>query len=306
MTKHSKWMRSCAAAFFLLGAVSCGSSNDGEAQPGASTAGQSSVPAGTGGIPAGTAGRTSSGASASTAAGAGASSASAGSAASTAGRGASAAGGGAGSAANAGSGTVAGTSAAGSAGTAAGVAGSGAGSSAAAGGGAAGSSGVTGGPLKYTSAFTMGMIIPPKNKCPMVSAIVGGGTGDNKSPALSWSGGPADAKSYAIVLFDTRYNMLHWVLWDIPATVHELPEGLASGYELSMPMGAHQVSNMGMDKHAYYGPCSSGSSAGTYEYRLYALKEAKLQLTESSTGREAQMAVEAAKLDSVVWSGKPE
>lgn len=159
----------------------------------------------------------------------------------------------------------------------------------------------------YTGMFTMGMTIPPKNKCPMPA---GGGTGENKSPALSWKGGPADTKSFAIVLFDTRWMMLHWVMWDIPATVTELPEGLASGYELMTPMGAHQAASATMSPgnvHQYYGPCSSaGPVAGTYEYRLYALKEAKLALTEMSTAAQAQMAIEAAKLEMAVWSGKPE
>ena len=160
-----------------------------------------------------------------------------------------------------------------------------------------------GGPLKYTGQFTMGMTIPPANKCPM--SVIGGGTGDNKSPALSWTGGPASTKSFAIVLFDTRYNMLHWVLWDIPANVNELAEALPSGYALMTPAGAHQAANMGRDPHAYYGPCSSGSAAGTYEYRLYALNTDKLMLTESSTALQAQRAIEDAKLEMVVWSGKP-
>jgi len=51
----------------------------------------------------------------------------------------------------------------------------------------------------------------------------------------------------ALKMFDTKFSMLHWVIWDIPATVHELPEGLTSGYELTNPMGAHQVANMGTD-----------------------------------------------------------
>jgi Raf kinase inhibitor-like YbhB/YbcL family protein len=161
-----------------------------------------------------------------------------------------------------------------------------------------------GGPLMYTGEFTKGMTIPAKNKCPMP---LGGGMGDNKSPALSWKGGPAETKSFALVLYDTGYNMLHWVLWDIPPTVFELPEGLPSGYELMNPMGAHQVASMGGSAyaHAYYGPCSGGGLASTYEYRLYALNAAKLALTESSTGAEAQMAVEAAKIDMTAWSGKP-
>jgi phosphatidylethanolamine-binding protein (PEBP) family uncharacterized protein len=57
--------------------------------------------------------------------------------------------------------------------------------------------------------------------------------------------------------------------------------------------------------HEYYGPCSSGGLAGTYEYRLYALKTDKLSLTESSSAAEAQMAIEAAMTEKVVWSVTP-
>jgi Raf kinase inhibitor-like YbhB/YbcL family protein len=159
-----------------------------------------------------------------------------------------------------------------------------------------------GGPLMYTGPFTMGMTIGSKYTCPM--AAIGTGMGENKSPPLAWKGGPADTKSFAVVLYDTRYNALHWVIWDIPPTVNELPEGLPAGYELTNPAGAHQQSDMG-PKHAYYGPCSAGAFAGTYEYRLYALNTAKLALTESSTGPDAQKAVEAAKLGMAAWSGSP-
>jgi Raf kinase inhibitor-like YbhB/YbcL family protein len=160
-----------------------------------------------------------------------------------------------------------------------------------------------GGTLMYTGPFTMGMTIPPKNKCPM--PVIGGGMGENKSPPLAWKGGPAETKSFAIVLYDTQYSMLHWVLWDIPVTVNELAEGLPAGYELTAPMGAHQAGNLAADKHSYYGPCSGGSLAGTYEYRLYALKVDKLGLMESSTAAQAQMAIESMMLAKAVWTGKP-
>lgn len=161
--------------------------------------------------------------------------------------------------------------------------------------------GMLGGALMYTGPFTMGMSIAQKHKCPSM--------GDNKSPPLAWKGGSTETKSFAVVLFDTQYNMLHWVLWDIPPTVFELPEGLPTGYELTTPMGAHQANAMSStEKHGYYGPCSGGGGiipAGTYEYRLYSLNTAKLALTESSTPVQAQMAVEAAKIDMTAWAGKP-
>jgi phosphatidylethanolamine-binding protein (PEBP) family uncharacterized protein len=221
----------------------------------------------------------------------------------TAGTGTVTAGTGAAGTAAAGTGAAGMAATAGSSGAAAGSGGAAAGTGAMAGAGGAASGGTLGSALAYTGPFTMGMTIPTANRCPMP---LGGGTGDNKSPALAWKGGPAATKSYALVLFDTMYNMLHWTLYDIPVTVNMLPEGLASGFALTTPAGAHQTTgNMGMDRHAYYGPCSSGALAGTYEYRLYALSVDKLTLTEMSTGAQAQAAIEAAKLEMVVWSAKP-
>ena len=184
-----------------------------------------------------------------------------------------------------------------------------AGSGGEAGGGAAGGAapgGTLGGPLKYTGPFTMGMQIPLANMCSNTGPLFGSVMGGNKSPALAWSGGPADTKSFAVVLFDTTFMMLHWALWDIPATVNMLPEGLPAGFDLPSPMGAHQAATMGgQADNMYWGPCSAGSGAGTYEYRLYALKVDTLGLMESSTAMQAQTAIEGMMLEKVIWSGKP-
>ena len=157
------------------------------------------------------------------------------------------------------------------------------------------------GPLMYTGEFTAteGATIVSKHKCSRL--------GDNVSPLLEWSGGPAETKSYALVLFDTQYNLLHWVVWDIPASATSLPEGIQPGYDLAEPAGAHQAAAMGSEPHAYAGPCSSaGLLAGTYEFRLYALNVETLGLSESSMPGEAQAAVEGAAIESVIWTGNPE
>ncbi|MDD9947361.1 MAG: YbhB/YbcL family Raf kinase inhibitor-like protein [Myxococcales bacterium] len=168
--------------------------------------------------------------------------------------------------------------------------------------------GSLGGPLMYTGEFTAmeGAIIVDKYKCPRPLI---GGTGENTSPPLEWSGGPADTQSFGLVLYDSGYSMLHWVVWDIPATATSLPEGIQPGYELAEPAGAHQAQAGSMvDKHAYYGPCSTGGVAASakYEFRLYALNVASLELTEGSSASEAQAAIEAAALESVVWTGNTE
>ncbi|MEY4581454.1 MAG: hypothetical protein RL701_6157, partial [Pseudomonadota bacterium] len=202
MNNESKWTRRGSAACLLLAAASCGDSGT-EPAPSGGTAGQAGVTNTTAGTSAvGAAGKTAAG---STAAGAGSSgSAIAGSLAT----------GGAGSTATPTNtaGAAAGSGAGAGAGSGAGAGGANAGATATAGGGGTGgaSGGGLGGPLTYTGAFTMGMSIGSKYTCPMP---LGGGMGENKSPLLSWKGGPADTKSFAVVLYDTRYNMLHWTLW---------------------------------------------------------------------------------------------
>src|SRR5919107_2135248 len=54
-----------------------------------------------------------------------------------------------------------------------------------------------------------------------------GCTGGNKSPALAWSDAPADTKSFAVTVYDpdapTGSGWWHWVVFNIPATIHTLP-----------------------------------------------------------------------------------
>lgn len=161
------------------------------------------------------------------------------------------------------------------------------------------------GALAFTGEFTMGSTIPPKHKCPM--SVLTGGMGDNISPALSWEGAPAGTKSFAVVLFDTRYSFFHWAVWDIPKDVRALPEGIPPGFELASPAGARQMAATGRAPHAYFGPCSdAGPLAGTYEYRLFALSVESLQLTADASYEQLQAALEGATLEITAWEGTPE
>src|SRR5690606_38923247 len=78
-----------------------------------------------------------------------------------------------------------------------------------------------------SSAFLQNGAIPRKHT----------GEGEDVSPQLSWSHLPEGAKSLAVICHDPdaplvspgSYGFVHWVLYNIPASVAELPEG-AQGY----------------------------------------------------------------------------
>jgi hypothetical protein len=105
-------------------------------------------------------------------------------------------------------------------------------------------------------------------------AGVFGCSGGNISPQLGWSGAPDGTKSFAVTMYDpdapTGSGFWHWEVFNIPASVTELPEGAGSEGG-TLPAGAAQGRNdAGMN--AYMGPCPpQGDPAHHYVITVFAV-----------------------------------
>ena len=112
-------------------------------------------------------------------------------------------------------------------------------------------------------------------------------TGKNLSPALSWTDAPEGTKSFAITLYDpdapTGSGWWHWVVFDIPATTKELPMGVGSPKQGSLPAGAVQ-SMTDFGAPGYGGPCPPvGHGPHTYILTVHALDVERLGLDQTAT-----------------------
>ena len=106
------------------------------------------------------------------------------------------------------------------------------------------------------------------------------GAGENRSPALQWSGAPAAAKSFAVTLYDpdapTGSGFWHWVAFDIPSSVSTLSAGAGSTGTLSLAAGGTQSAN-DFGVHGYGGPCPpKGAGAHRYVFTVHALSQERL------------------------------
>jgi Raf kinase inhibitor-like YbhB/YbcL family protein len=109
-----------------------------------------------------------------------------------------------------------------------------------------------------------------------------GCTGENTSPQLSWENAPEGTKSFAITMYDpdapTGSGWWHWVVFDIPANIKELPKNAGNISSGLMPKGVIQsVTNYGTT--GYGGPCPpEGHGIHEYIITVHALKVDKLGL----------------------------
>ncbi len=127
--------------------------------------------------------------------------------------------------------------------------------------------------------------------------------GADLSPSLEWSGEPRDSRSFAIIVDDPdapggTWN--HWLLWDIPASVHALAQGFKPGQ-----LG--QSGNNDFGKSGYNGPCPPrGHGPHRYFFRLYALNVPSLGLRAGAKRAELDRALKEHVLAETVYMGRYE
>ena len=113
--------------------------------------------------------------------------------------------------------------------------------------------------------------------------------GDNVSPPLRWSGAPAAARAYALIVDDpdgATKPVTHWIAWNIAATA--LPEGVPVYSQMPAPLMARQGANT-MNVPGWNGPKPAvGDPPHGYHFQVFAL-DAPLVL-DAGANREALLA----------------
>ena len=147
--------------------------------------------------------------------------------------------------------------------------------------------------LTFSSpSFTNGGTIPKKFTC----------DGADLSPQLSWTEAPAGTKAFALLVDDPDApvgNWNHWTMWNMPATLRGLSEGVSK--ETRFSDGTEQGKN-DFHKTGYNGPCPPPGKPHRYFFKLFAL-DAKLDLKANSGNKDLEAAMKTHILAQSEWMG---
>jgi hypothetical protein len=150
-----------------------------------------------------------------------------------------------------------------------------------------------------TSAFSDGGEIPARFTQSDPNAV---------SPKLEWTNVPAGTVTFALILHDPDValqkktdDVLHWMIFNIPGTAHELSEGVPAN--ATLPDGTVQAKNL-RGGVGYMGP--GAPAAGPhhhYTFELFAL-DTKLDLGPDATRADVLKAIDGHILGKGVLVGR--
>jgi Raf kinase inhibitor-like YbhB/YbcL family protein len=144
-----------------------------------------------------------------------------------------------------------------------------------------------------TKAFPKAGEIPARYTC----------SGDDVSPALSWSGVPQGTQSFVLIVDDPDApsgTFTHWIIYDLPAATHQLPEGVSKTDDLS---GGGRQGRNDFRRVGYGGPCPPPGKAHRYFFKLYALN-AVLNLPAGASRKDVEGAMHGLVLAQAELMGK--
>lgn len=136
-----------------------------------------------------------------------------------------------------------------------------------------------------------------------------GCSGQNVSPALAWSGAPRGTQSFALLLHDPDAptggaGFWHWIAYDIPSGTTGLPQGAGKSDGSALPPGAASVAN-DYGTQGYGGPCPpAGDKPHRYNFTLYALKVAKLEVPKGASASVAGFMINANAIGKATLTGR--
>ena len=126
--------------------------------------------------------------------------------------------------------------------------------------------------------------------------------GNDTSPELNWEGAPHGTKSFALTIVDPdapHGDFIHWVIYNIPETVHQLPASFPKKpiLENGTMQGMTDFGDIG-----YGGPCPPKPRTHRYMFTLYAL-DSMLPLKPGITYADLHKAMKGHILGEVTLTG---
>ncbi|MBI4406617.1 YbhB/YbcL family Raf kinase inhibitor-like protein [Candidatus Micrarchaeota archaeon] len=138
-------------------------------------------------------------------------------------------------------------------------------------------------------AFAHNGQIPNKHSC----------DGGDVIPPFEIQGVPQNTRSLALIMDDpdavpvVGYLYVHWVVFNIPPSVSQIPEGTQIG----------TVGASGSNQNRYEGPCPPPGETHRYFFRLYAL-DTELSLQEGATKQDVETAMQGHILGQTELAGQ--